>query len=96
MSFNYTSNPTARKLLSIFEGLATQQTDLSDLQNAMRYDRLGVNDVLLRVETDYGQNLYPEPAVFLSPLDQLAGDDHFVDIARKRARALAGRIRAAH
>lgn len=95
VSFNYTTDPTARELLIIFEGLAVQQTDLSDLQNAMRYDRLGVNDLLLRVEKDYSQNLYPEPAAFLSSLNQLAADEHFVDIARARARTLAGRIRSA-
>ena len=44
VSFNYTQNPNASQLLDIFESLARQQTDLSDLRRAMRYDRLGVNE----------------------------------------------------
>jgi len=59
----------------------------------MRYDRLGVNDVLRQVEKDYNQKLLLQPEQFLPWLDQLAADNHFIDIARERARTLAGRIR---
>jgi hypothetical protein len=62
----------------------------------MRYDRLGVNDVLQQIEQDYNNKLFPEPERLLPALDQLAGDSKFIDIARQRARALASRIRLAH
>jgi hypothetical protein len=94
VSFNYTQDSTASQLLDIFEGLARQQTDLSDLRRAMRYDRLGVNDVLLQVQKDYDRNLLIEPQKFLASLDQLAADDHFINIAREKAHDLAARIRA--
>jgi hypothetical protein len=81
-------------LLDIFEGLSRQQSDLSDLQRTMRYDRLGVNDVLGQIEKDYNRNLLPDPARLLPALDQLAADVHYVNIARERARTLAGRIRS--
>jgi hypothetical protein len=93
VTFNYTLDPSATQLLDIFEGLSRQQTDLSDLQRTMRYDRLGVNDVLRQIEKDYNRNLLPEPARLLPALDQLAADERFIDIARQRARTLAGRIR---
>jgi hypothetical protein len=93
VTFNYTLDPSATQLLNLFESLARQQGDLSDLQRTMRYDRLGVNDVLRQVEKDYNQKLLPQPEQFLPSLDQLAADNHFIDIARERARALAGRIR---
>jgi hypothetical protein len=96
VKFNYTLDDSASQLAVIFEGLARQTTDLSDLQRTMRYDRLGVNDVLLQVEQDYNNKLFPEPERLLPALDQLAADDKFIDIARQRARALAGRIRASH
>jgi hypothetical protein len=35
----------------------------------------------------------PEPERMLAILDQIAGDSHFLEIARSRARALAERIR---
>jgi hypothetical protein len=96
VKFNYTLDRSAEQLLQIFETLARQQSDLSDLQRTMRYDRLGVNDVLLQIERDYEAGLFPEPQKFLPSLDQLAADQHFIDIARDRARALAARIRSGH
>jgi hypothetical protein len=94
--FNYTLDDTATQLVNIFEGLARQTTDLSDLVRTMRYDHLGVNDVLLQIERDYNNKLLPEPERLLPTLDQLAADDKLIDLARSRARALATRIRSAH
>jgi hypothetical protein len=94
--FNYTLDDTATQLVNIFEGLARQTTDLSDLVRTMRYDHLGVNDVLLQIERDYNNKLLPEPERLLPTLDQLAADEKLIDIARNRARALATRIRSAH
>jgi hypothetical protein len=94
VTFNYTDDHAAQDLLDIFEGLSRQQTDLSDLQRTMRYDRLGVNDVLHQIEKDYDRKLLPEPSQLLASLDQLAADSHYVDIAREQARQLAGRIRS--
>jgi len=94
VTFNFTLDDSARQLLDIFEGLARQQTDLSDLQRAMRYDRLGVNDAVRQIDADYTRNLLPDPDRLLPALDQVAVDQHFIDIARDRARGLATRIRA--
>ena len=94
--FNYTLDDSAGQLTAIFEGLSRQATDLSDLERTMRYDRLGVNDVLLQIEQDYNNKLFPEPERLLPALDQLAADDKFIDIARQRARSLASRIRTSH
>ena len=41
VKFNYTLDDSASQLTAIFEGLARQTTDLSDLERTMRYDRLG-------------------------------------------------------
>ncbi len=94
VTFNYTLDQSAAQLVNVFESLTRQQTDLSDLRRTMQYDRLGVNDVLRQVEKDYDQKLLPQPEQFLPSLDQLAADNHFIDIARERARALAARIRS--
>jgi len=37
--------------------------------------------------------LIPEPERLLALLDQLAADEKYLDIARQKARTLAGRIR---
>ena len=62
VTFNYTLNRDAAELLSIFEGLAREQTDLSDLDRTMHYDPLGVNDVLLQIGKDLDNK-----AAFRSP-----------------------------
>ena len=94
VSFNYTVDPNASQLLDIFESLSRQQSDLSELQHAMRYDPLGVNDMLIQIRNDYDQNLLIEPQKFLASLDQLAADQHYINIAREKASDLAKRIRS--
>jgi hypothetical protein len=95
VTFNYTLNRDAAELLGIFEGLARQQSDLYDLDRTMRYDPLGVNDVLLQIQKDLDHKLLPEPGQFLPLLDRVAADQHFIEISRDRARKLASLIRSA-
>lgn len=96
VKFNYTLDDSATQLLNIFEGLTRQESDLSNLERAMRYDRLGVNDAVRQVESDYNEKLLPEPERLLPSLDRVASDSAYIDIARQKARALAIRIRASH
>jgi hypothetical protein len=96
VKFNYTLDDPATQLLNIFEGLSRQESDLSNLQRVMRYDRLGVNDAVRQLETDYNENLLPEPERLLPSLDRVALDSAYIDIARQRARGLAAKIRGPH
>jgi hypothetical protein len=93
VKFNYTVNSAASQLLQICEGLARQQELIDLLQRRMKYDRLGVNDALLQLETDLSKGVLPEPQNLLPLLDQISADSQLVDIARQRARALAERLR---
>lgn len=93
VKFNYTVNTEATQLLQICEGLARQQELVELLQRRMKYDRLGVNDALLQLETDLSKGVLPEPQRVLPLLDQIAADSRFVEIARQRARSLAERVR---
>jgi hypothetical protein len=91
--FNYTVNTDAAQLLQICEGLARQQELVDLLERRMKYDRLGVNDALLQLESDFSKGVLPEPQRVLPLLDQISGDYRFVEIARQRSRALAEKIR---
>jgi hypothetical protein len=93
VTFNYTLDPTGAALTSLFENISQQETDLSDLARTMQYDRLGVNDVVTTIESHYDDHLLPEPSQFIAPLEKLAADPQYVDVARQRARRLADRIR---
>jgi hypothetical protein len=96
VTFNYTLNDSATQLLDIFEGIAREESDLADLQRTAKYDRLGVNDVLMQIESDVAKKLLPEPERLLPTLDQIASDQKIIDIARECARTLASRIRGGH
>lgn len=91
--FNYTLNTAATQLLQIFEGLARQQEHFVLLTRRLKYDRLGINDGLLQLESDFNRGLLPEPSHLVPLLDQIAGDTRLVEIARQRARTLADRAR---
>jgi hypothetical protein len=93
-SFNYTENSTANRLLGLFEELALQQGYVQKLGRTMRYDHLGVNEVLVRLAADLNNRAIPEPDHLLPLLDQIAARSEYLDIARERARAIATRIRA--
>jgi len=93
VKFNYTLNSSAMQLLQICEGLARQQELVELLVRRMKYDRLGVNDALLQLDTDLTKGVLPAPQRLLPLLDQIAADSRFVEIARQRSRALAERIR---
>lgn len=96
VTFNYTLNSAANQLLAIFDGLQRQELDYSDMQRAMRYDHLGINDVMSRVQRDVKNKLLPEPEALLPTLDQIAANTDLVDIARQRARSIAEQIRNSH
>jgi hypothetical protein len=94
VKFNYTLNAKAGQLLQIFDALAREQEDYAVLQRRMKYDRLGVNEVLVRLEDDVRHQAVAQPERFLPLLEQIAGDSRFLDIARQKARALADVIRS--
>jgi len=93
-TFNYTTNQVATQLMNLFEGLARQQEHLATLERRVRYDRLGLNDALLRLEIDLNRKIIPEPERLLPVLEIIANDTRVIDMARQRARALIERIRS--
>lgn len=88
VSFNFTTNDSANKLVSIFEGLSLEDQYVDQLSRSMRYDPLGLNDVLIRLERDLGANMLPDPPALAPLLKQIASNSHYLDIARQRAQAV--------
>jgi hypothetical protein len=91
--YNYTLDNDAGQLAMIFEGLARQQQNLTELNRKLRYDHLGVNDALRQFENDLDRRVLPEPELLLPVLDRIVADSRLLEIARRRAAALAQRIR---
>jgi hypothetical protein len=69
--------------------LTRQQLDLEQIQHAMKHDRLGLVDALRQFEVDLRNQRIADAAPFVPLLLEIGADASYVDIARKRARALA-------
>ena len=94
VKFNYTENVDARALSDWFERIADTERVLILLENAVRFDKLGVQDAILRIEIIRDQKRLVAPEQFLPMLDRVAKNESFLHIARERAAALADGIRA--
>lgn len=92
--YNYTVDPKALQLQKMFENLAQEQSDLTLLEERLRFDRLGANQYLDQFEGHLNDGVLPQPERFLPVLDKIADDTRLFEIARQRARSLAARIRA--
>ncbi len=94
VKFNYSQNADARALADWFDNVMQTERSLIGLENAVHYDRLGVQDAILRVEILRDQNSLIAPAQFLPTLDRIAKNESFLHMARERAANLADWIRA--
>jgi hypothetical protein len=94
-TFNYSTDLSAQALWNWFEWMTDSQRAFLELNRAVRHDKLGVNDALLKI-TDLwtGSKLVGTPQ-FLPLFDRVAGDDSYIHIARERAAELAEAVRAA-
>lgn len=88
VSFNYTVNATANQLMGIFEGLSLEDQYLDQLTRSMRYDPLGLDDVLTRLQSDLESHAVAEPQVLAPVLEKIASNRQFLDVARERARLI--------
>ena len=92
--FNYSMDENARILQDWFERISESERALMLLRRAIRFDRLGVNDAVLRVDTAWSQKRLVGREQFLPLLDRVAKNEAFVNLARDRAGRLADNLRA--
>jgi hypothetical protein len=92
--FNYSEDQDAKALTDFFESIADTERGLIELERAVRFDKLGVQNAILRIEVIRDQKRLIAPDQFLPLLDRVAKNESFLHIARDRAAALAEAIRA--
>ncbi len=95
VKFNYSTDENARLLQDWFERISESERAMMLLRRAIRFDKLGVNDAVLRVDADWSQKRLVGREQFLPLLDRIAKNAAFVNIARERAARLADALRAA-
>jgi hypothetical protein len=92
--FNFSEDPAARALADWFERISETQQHVIRLERAAKYDKLGVLNALLLVESAMDRNRLVAVQQFLPILDRINKNQTYMHAARTRAAALAERIRA--
>jgi len=95
VKFNFSEDADARLLLDWFERISESERAKMNLSRAMRFDKLGVNDAVLRVDAAWSEKRLVGREQFLPLLDRVAKNEAFVNLARDRAARLAAALRAA-
>jgi hypothetical protein len=92
--FNYSQDENVAKLVDIFEAISESERLFGQLKRAIRFDKLGVNDAVLRVNILYNQKRLMGIPQYLPLLERIAKDESFLHMARERAATLADGVRA--
>jgi hypothetical protein len=94
VQFNYSIDAEAQALQDWFERIAETEQRYIELERAVKYDKLGVNDALLQLEITIDHKRLVAPDQFLPLLDRVAKNESYLHIARERAAKLAEGLRA--
>jgi len=92
--FNYSLDENAKTLRDWFERISESERALMLLRRNIRFDKLGVNDAVLRVDLAWSQKRLVGREQFLPLLDRVAKNETFINLARERAARLATTMRA--
>ena len=91
--FNYSEDADARALGDWFERIAETEQHYIDLDRTAHFDKLGVNQVLLQIQSTYDRKRLVAPQQFLPLLDRVGNNESYMHLARARASALAEAFR---
>ena len=92
--YNYSTIEDAKTLGDIFERIGDSTRMILDLRRALKHDRLGVNDAVLRIQAAWENRKLLLTDDILPMLDQVAMNDVYIHMARERAARMADAIRA--
>ncbi|MBI1357065.1 MAG: hypothetical protein GC160_22215 [Acidobacteria bacterium] len=93
--FMYSENQDAQYVVSWFLKAAETIGHRINLERAVRFDRLGVNDALLQLQGAFERDRVVAADQLIPVLEQITGQEKILHLARSRAAALLERIQAA-
>ena len=91
--FNYSSEPDAQALTDWFERISESERYLLELERSARFDKLGVNRVILQIQAAYERKRLVAVDQFLKWLDRVTKNESYLNMARERAARLAETFR---
>lgn len=86
--FNYSINVNAQQLLERFEQITASERAYIELDRAVHFDKLGVNDALAQVESLWLRKQLAAPQQFVPLLTRVSNHATFMHLARERAAKL--------
>jgi hypothetical protein len=92
--FNYSADENAKALQDWFERMTESEMLLAQLKRATRYDKLGVNAVVVGIQSSWDRKRLVGSAQFLPILEAVAKNDTYIHMARERAAQLVDAMRA--
>jgi hypothetical protein len=93
IKFNYSDDPSARGLADWFDKIAESERDRIELERTAKYDKLGVVNALMQIETGIGRNRLVGLDQYLPMLDRIINNESYMHTARERAAGIAAGIR---
>lgn len=91
--FNYTQDPDGTLLADWFDRIVETEQLFINLERTVRFDKLGVNHALLRLEAWWDRKRIVAEKQFLPLLDRIRKNESYLHMARQRAAALADAFR---
>lgn len=92
--YNHTTDENARALQQWFENITESERILADLERTYKYDRLGVNEIVVRLDNAWAQKRVVAPAQFIPMLDRIVKNESILNMARDRAAGLSEAFKA--
>lgn len=86
--FNYTLDPDAQAIHEWFEKMCESALLYAELERSVKYDRLGVNQSLLRLEAAWDRHRLVGIAQYARLLERVVNNDGYLNMARERAAKL--------
>ncbi len=93
VSFNYSEDPDARQLADLFERITETEERYLDLEHAIHFDRLGIDQAILQVRMLWDHHRLVAPEQFLTLLARISNNESLMHVDRARAASLAEEFR---
>lgn len=93
VKFNYSLDVDAQALHDWFERMCESAQYNIDLERAARYDKLGVNQAILKLEAAWDRKRLVGLEQYLKMLDRVSNNEAYLNMARERAQKLAALFR---
>jgi hypothetical protein len=94
VKYNYSESKDAQALQDWFERMAESAEHRIELERTAKYDRLGVVNALMLLESALERDRVVAPEQFLPLLDRIVANENYMHTARARAAEIAEGIRA--